>query len=179
MRIRLFVNCGAWEPRVREMRKGVSTLASGNTQGRAGLTTTAVLTFLRKMKVGQMLTISPRADAGDGREEVREGGEGGSGGYFGYGWGWRAGLPGLRVQTLCLFFHFCIRSACSFCFSKWGRWEEGERGGATLTAWHCMALRRIAGYMGGELGRKNQQLPWFIWVTYSWININDYTHTSL
>ena len=91
----LFVNCMAWELQTKELWKYVG-YHCGWKHPRAPRVallfrderaTKAVLSFLRKTKVGQVVTISPRDEAGEeggeeGSEEERveaEGEEGGPG----------------------------------------------------------------------------------------------------
>ena len=80
-RYHLFVNCAAWKPQIKELWKDVGYL-SGWEHPRAPRmallfgderATRAVLSCLRKTKVGQMVTIPPRDEVGE------EGGEEGSG----------------------------------------------------------------------------------------------------
>ena len=91
----LFVNCAAWKPQIKELWKDVGFLCGWKhprTPRMALLfrderATRAVLSFLRKTKVGQIVTIPPRDEAGgegedEGSEEERveaEGEEGGPG----------------------------------------------------------------------------------------------------
>ena len=77
---RLFVNCAAWRPKAKELWKDVGYLC-GWKHPRAPrmallfgdeMATKAVLSFLRKTNVGQMVTVPPR----DEEEERGEGEEG-------------------------------------------------------------------------------------------------------
>ena len=75
----LFVNCTAWRPQIQELWKEVGKRCGWKhpRAPRVALlfkderATKAVLSFLRKTRVGQMVTIPPR-----GRQEEEEGEEG-------------------------------------------------------------------------------------------------------
>ena len=82
----LFVNCAAWKPQIKELWKDVGYLCGWKHPRAPRMAllfgderaTRAVLSFLRKTKVGQMVTIPPRDEAGgEGEEEGSEGGGGG------------------------------------------------------------------------------------------------------
>ena len=91
----LFVNCEAWRPQIRELWKEVGKLCGWKHPRAPRMAllfnderaTKAVLSFLRKTRVGQLVTIPPRGggvreERGEGNEEEsarREGEEGGPG----------------------------------------------------------------------------------------------------
>ena len=77
------MNCVAWKPQIKELWKNVGYLCGWKHPRAPRMAllfgderaTKAVLSFLRKTKVGQMVTIPPR----DGGREEEEEGEDGSG----------------------------------------------------------------------------------------------------
>ena len=112
----LFVNCAAWKPQIKELWKDVGYLCGWKhlRAPRMALlfgderATKAVRPFLRKTKVGQMVTIPPRDEAGEeggeGSEEERaeeevEGEEGGSGLPLGFSVRERPGEGHIQDET--------------------------------------------------------------------------------
>ena len=147
----LFVNCAAWKPQIKELWKGVGYLCGWRNPRAPRMAllfgderaTRAVLSFLRKMEMGQMVTIPPRDEAEEEGEEGEEGERGKAEGEEG-----EAGAPlgffarerpgkgriqdGMwRARGGCFFCPPVLlsppRSASSFLF-RWGLWEEGDRG---------------------------------------------------
>ena len=78
----LFVNCAAWKPQIKELWKKVGYLCGWKHPRAPRMAllfgderaTKAVLSFLRKTKVGQRVTIPPRGE--EGEEEGEEGSKG-------------------------------------------------------------------------------------------------------
>ena len=83
----LLVNCAAWRPQIQELWKEVGKRCGWKHPSAPRVTllfnderaTKAVLSFLRKTRVGQMITIPPRDGEGEREEAEVEGEEGGPG----------------------------------------------------------------------------------------------------
>ena len=167
----LFVNCAAWKPQIKELWKDVGYLCGWKHPRTLRMAllfgderaTKAVLSFLQKTKVGQIVTIPPRDGGREGeeggedgsrveRDEV-EGEEGGSGPppgcLKGRGRGWAVSRAGCEADSaflavggvfspslsLCLF-------AFMFLFSS-GRDLGGRKSRCpALTAGPCISVRR-------------------------------------